>query len=68
MRKRARSPILLAITMCAVGLIAGCAPGPSIDGGIVGTGNRMDCEPQTRKDGAQVPLPEECKRQNAAPR
>jgi len=65
MRKRLRSRMLLAITMCiAVISIGGCAVGPSIDGGIVGTGNRMDCEPQTTKEGTQVPLPEECKPQS----
>ncbi len=69
MRKRLRRCILLAIPTCiAVVSIAGCAVGPNIDGGIVGTGNRMDCEPQTKKDGTQIPLPEECKQQSAAPR
>ena len=37
-------------------------PAPSMDGGIVGTGNQLDCEPRTAKDGTPVPLPAECRR------
>jgi hypothetical protein len=42
-------------------LIGGCAPAPSSDGGIVGTGNRIDCQEQVRKDGTKIPPPAECK-------
>jgi hypothetical protein len=42
--------------------IAGCAVAPSSDGGIVGTGNRIDCEEQVKKDGTRVPPPPECNR------
>ena len=49
--------ILLAITAClAIVGIAACAR-PGIDGGIVGTGNRIDC---SNKDGAQGSVPKEC--------
>jgi hypothetical protein len=40
-------------------LLGGCAAAPKEDGGIVGTGNRIDCE-QARKD--RVPAPRECER------
>ena len=40
------------ITLAAALAIAGCAT----DGGIDGTGNRVDC------DKARDPIPEECKR------
>lgn len=49
------------IAFVAAVFIAGCASSPGIDGGIVGTGNRVDCEPQAGKDGKPVPLPEHCK-------
>jgi hypothetical protein len=42
-------------------LIAGCAATPRSDGGIVGTGNRIDCEEHIRKDGTGKPPPD-CKR------
>ena len=41
-------------------LLAACAAGPSMEGGIVGTGNRPDCE-ALRKQGGKAPLPEECR-------
>jgi hypothetical protein len=46
-------------------LIAGCAVAPSSDGGIVGTGNRIDCEDLLKKGRS---LPDDCKEQRAAPR
>jgi len=36
----------------AAALIAGCAMEPRQDGGIVGTGNRTDCEEAAKKDDA----------------
>ena len=52
--------LLLIITTCfAVVSLGACATGPEMDGGIVGTGNRIDCEALAKKDAA---LPEECKR------
>jgi hypothetical protein len=39
--------------------LAACATAPEMDGGIVGTGNRIDCEALAKKD---APLPEECRR------
>jgi len=47
----------LSLTSCAV-----------MDGGIVGTGTRSDCEARTATDGTPMPVPEECKRQSGAPR
>jgi len=35
---------------------------PVMDGGIVGTGNQIDCEPRKEKDGTAAPLPDECRR------
>jgi hypothetical protein len=43
-------------------LIGGCAAAPRSDGGIVGSGNRIDCEEQVRKDGARTSTPADCKR------
>ena len=43
-------------------LITGCAAAPREDGGIVGTGNRSDCEEPVRKDGSRVPPAEGCLR------
>jgi hypothetical protein len=42
--------------------IAACAstPGPGMEGGIVGTGNRPDCEALKRR--SETPLPAECRR------
>lgn len=51
----------------AISLVAGCATEPRSDGGIVGTGNRPDCE-EVRKDGTRIPAPPECKPERAAPR
>jgi hypothetical protein len=69
MRERLRCRPVLAVTVCiAVAAVAACSSAPGIDGGIVGTGNRIDCENQTRKDGAQAPVPEDCKRESAARR
>ena len=45
--------------------IAGCATAPREDGGIVGTGNRIDCE-ELLKKGRSVP--EECKGERTPPR
>jgi len=51
-----------ALGLCIVALaIAGCASRPNIDGGIVGSGNRVDCAALAKKDGADAPTPEECK-------
>ena len=49
-------------------MIAACAstPGPGMEGGIVGTGNRPDCE-ALKKKGGGAPLPAECGREPGAP-
>ena len=56
--------ISAALVACiAVLSLAGCAATPRSDGGIVGTGYRIDCE-ALRKEPAQAPLPEECREEN----
>jgi len=60
---------LLYGALCCLALtLAACATNARMDGGISGTGTRIDCEPKTRPDGTAVPLPEECKQQSTAPR
>jgi len=52
---------LAAISACiALAAIAACAAAPDIDGGIVGTGNRIDCEATRSKEGPHAPAPEDC--------
>ena len=54
------------ILMCVVALtLVSCS---TMDGGIIGSGTRADCEAKMRPDGTPAPVPEECKRQTAAPR
>jgi hypothetical protein len=43
--------------------MSACSVSPGIDGGIVGTGNHMDCEAQA-KNGTAGSGPEDCKREN----
>lgn len=60
---------LAAISACiALATIAGCAATRDIDGGIVGTGNRIDCEATPNKEGRHVPAPEDCRRTSGATR
>ena len=35
---------------CIAIMIAGCAAQPRMDGGIVGSGNRIDCEEQANRN------------------
>jgi hypothetical protein len=57
------------IAVCiAVASIGACATAPDIDGGIVGTGNRIDCEALAKKTGTQAPVPEQCSRESAGTR
>lgn len=44
---------------CLVALVAACASTPSLEGGIVGTGSKPDCEALKKKGGAS-PVPGEC--------
>ena len=62
--RRKRLTAILAMSA----LLAGCAAAPREDGGIVGTGNRIDCEEQVRKGGPRAPAPQDCKREAATPR
>lgn len=69
MKKILRFRVATAIALCvAVSSIPGCAVGPGMDGGIVGTGNRVSCDPRMNKDGTPAPLPEECNRDRETPR
>ena len=63
MRSRLRCCIFLAVAMCLAAIsVTACSVAPGIDGGIVGTGNRVDCEAQVKKDGTPGSVPEDCKR------
>lgn len=44
--------------------VSACYSARMEDGGIVGTGNRVDCEAYARKGGSPDSLPEECRREN----
>ena len=58
--------LLYRVLWCIVAAsLAACA---AMDGGIVGTGTRSDCEARTPPDGTPAPVPEDCKRQSATPR
>ncbi len=68
MKQRPRRRVLWAITVSTVAvLVAACASAPSLEGGIVGTGNRPDCEALKKKGSTQTPLPEECRREAEEP-
>ena len=55
--------ILAAAVACIAALSMGACASPRMDGGIVGTGNQVDCDAQAKKDGSAAPLPEECQRE-----
>lgn len=53
--------IALAMILCfAVASLGGCASAPDIDGGIVGTGNRVDCAALAKKERPHASAPQEC--------
>jgi hypothetical protein len=52
----------LCAAMACIAFVSGCAVSPQSDGGIVGTGNRIDCE-ALRGEASRTPLPDECKPQ-----
>ena len=55
-------PLRTVVTLCiALVSIAGCASAPGIDGGIVGSGSRIDCAALAQKERRDAPVPEECK-------
>ncbi|HJY75401.1 MAG TPA: hypothetical protein VKE95_02160 [Burkholderiales bacterium] len=63
--KTAMRRISLGPVLCiAVLSLAGCAAAPRSDGGIVGTGNRIDCE-ALRKERPEAALPEDCQQESA---
>jgi hypothetical protein len=51
-----------------VGSLGACASAPDIDGGIVGTGNRIDCEALAKQERNEAPVPEQCRRESAGTR
>lgn len=55
---------ILAALMIAVAVMAmtGCAKSSRIDGGIVGTGDRIECDTQATKDGGSGSMPANCTR------
>jgi hypothetical protein len=60
MRHKLPRRSLRSVALC----MAGCAVRPGvdgIDGGIVGTGNRIDCEALAKKDRTGATAPEECR-------
>jgi hypothetical protein len=62
MTSRPRRFILLALTIGIIAItLSACSRPPRIDGGIVGTGNRVDCEAFAKKDPGSVP--EDCRRE-----
>jgi hypothetical protein len=59
--------VLSPIAICLAALcIAGCAVSPDSDGGIVGSGNRIDCDALPKRGGSQNSG--ECQPQSATPR
>jgi len=50
--------IRLALLAFAAAVLAACASAPSMEGGIVGTGNKPDCA--GLKKSGKTPLPDEC--------
>ena len=66
MKSTLRRACVASILRMAIVSLAGCAS-PGIDGGIVGTGNRIDCEAlkkERARERAPAPLPEDCRREN----
>jgi hypothetical protein len=62
MTSRLRCRMFLAVTICAAAIATtACSTRPRIDGGIVGTGNRVDCDAQSTKDRAPGSAPEDCR-------
>ena len=64
MKRAARRTFLASFLCAAVLSLAGCASAPGIDGGIVGTGNRIDCE-ALRKERPGAALPADCQQESA---
>lgn len=62
-RTRRILPWAAAASIAALSL-ASCSTTRMEDGGIVGTGNRVDCEAYATKGGTPDRIPEECKREN----
>ena len=61
MKTKLRRSMLVAACVGALA-IAGCAAGPASDGGIVGTGNTINCESPPKKDGTPAQTSEACRR------
>lgn len=61
MRSRMWRRIVAAVVVCIATLSMGACMAPRMDGGIVGTGNQVDCDAQAKKDGSAAS--EECQRE-----
>jgi len=62
MKRRVRRSNLWIVLMCISGiLLTACSTSPRMDGGIVGTGNGVDCEAERPKGGTPESLPPECR-------
>jgi hypothetical protein len=62
MKRRVRRSNLWIVLMCISGiLLTACSTSPRMDGGIVGTGNGVDCEAERTKGGTPESLPPECR-------
>jgi hypothetical protein len=55
-----RASVFVALCIAALS-IAGCSSSPGIDGGIVGSGNRIDCAALGKKERPDATSPEDCK-------
>jgi hypothetical protein len=61
MKMELRRPFF-ALALCIAALsIAGCSSSPGIDGGIVGSGNRIDCAALAKKERPDATIPEDCR-------
>jgi hypothetical protein len=58
-----KPPSLRTVLALCIALVsmAGCANAPVMDGGIVGSGNRIDCAAAAQKERTDAPVSEECK-------
>lgn len=55
-----RTSFVLALCIAALS-IAGCSSSPGIDGGIVGSGHRIDCAALAKTERPDATIPEGCK-------
>ena len=53
---------MILLRLAALSVLLALAACAATDGGIVGSGNRVDCEAERAKGGGRASLPEECRR------